>query len=822
MACRVLICSLVITAGCVSSRSRRGSRPAPAKQSTPLSALQALRQVIALSNKDEQSKALALVRDQIRSPAVGDRAHQIDLRVMGLTVLFRYVRTRPFTAPLDAEAARYFEQGMKLASDDAARQAEVRRVYANYFSSSSRNGLALPYLHADLKYREEEGEPYMLFIANDGLASVYSDLGEYALKHHYRQKALALARKYFASGKASPFEWLQYKKVLMKTMDSAASRGDWAAVKALWLIVEPIVKKYLAPKFPSYLSTAELLAIAGQAEAAEVLFAQGKQIGAQDKHPLLSATASCRRVNIDSFAGRFPQAATAARVCLAARTKAGMSTGFSTHRSAAQAFEGNGEFKAAISQYKKSLASVEELRSTYSVAVRAKFFRGVFRESYWGLIRATLKQKRGPASPQAVLRALKFSEMVRARQLGDLRQDATTEVGSLSQLRRTLQSDELLLSFITMDDTPLGYRIAAIAVTKETQRGSLIVVDRNFDAEVKRLGGLLAEPSSSLATINQLSGRIGARLFAGVKDLLAKKRKLILLPDGVLNGIPLDTLRLGSTEAPLLTSHEVSLSPSVGYLLAARRKRSAARAQGGFFALADPNYPEKIEIGGLTSATLRGATGNSDFEGYFSALPETREEVTTIAGLFPEGEATLLLGDKAVESQVKNADLSGYRYVHFATHGILGNDVPGVSEPALVLGDEPGEDGFLTASEAAALRLNAELTVLSACKTGSGKYYTGEGVMGLSRSFLLAGSQAVLVSLWAVDSQATQRLMSAFYRKVHQGLSAANALRSAKLEMRRDGVDDVGASRGIRRVNPSKPAAARHPFYWSAFVILGG
>ena len=125
-----------------------------------------------------------------------------------------------------------------------------------------------------------------------------------------------------------------------------------------------------------------------------------------------------------------------------------------------------------------------------------------------------------------------------------------------------------------------------------------------------------------------------------------------------------------------------------------------------------------------------------------------------------------------------------------------------------MLADEPGEDGFLTASEVAQLALDADLTVLSACKTGTGEYYTGEGVTGLSRAFLVAGSRSVLVSLWEVESKATERLMVTFYRHLRAGVDAPEALRRAKLDM-------------ITEAQRTDPKQA-HPFFWAPFILFGG
>ena len=187
-------------------------------------------------------------------------------------------------------------------------------------------------------------------------------------------------------------------------------------------------------------------------------------------------------------------------------------------------------------------------------------------------------------------------------------------------------------------------------------------------------------------------------------------------------------------------------------------------------------------------------------ETYFDQLPGTRKEVGKIAEMFPGKKVRALYDKEATESAVKTEDLQNYRYIHLATHGILGGEVPGIGEPALVFAGESGEDGLLLASEAEKLKLKADMTILSACKTGSGHYVTGEGVLGMGRSFLLAGSSSVVVSLWSVADEETAALMVALYRHRQAGKSPADALRLAALE--------------VRTSNP-------HPFYWAAFIVIG-
>jgi CHAT domain-containing protein len=151
-------------------------------------------------------------------------------------------------------------------------------------------------------------------------------------------------------------------------------------------------------------------------------------------------------------------------------------------------------------------------------------------------------------------------------------------------------------------------------------------------------------------------------------------------------------------------------------------------------------------------------------------------------------------------------DLSKYRIIHFATHSFLDSLHPELSSIALSMLDRQGkpQDGFLRAHEVFNLRLGAELVVLSGCRTGLGKEVKGEGLYGMTRGFMYAGSKRVMVSLWDVQDQATARLMSDFYRELlgSKRPSASAALRAAQIAIWREG-------------------RWQAPYYWAGFVLQG-
>jgi len=205
---------------------------------------------------------------------------------------------------------------------------------------------------------------------------------------------------------------------------------------------------------------------------------------------------------------------------------------------------------------------------------------------------------------------------------------------------------------------------------------------------------------------------------------------------------------------------------------------------------------------------------------HFEPLPGTAVEARAIEGLL--SDATVYTGGRATETALKSVKVP--RVLHVATHGFFLEDQDlsaassssGASQPAedpmlragLVFAGANSrqsgtDDGILTALEAAGLDLaGTQLVVLSACETGVGAVRTGEGVYGLRRAFTVAGAETMVMSLWQVDDDATQRLMVEFYGRLAKGEGRGEALRQASLTLLRD-------------------PTHRHPFYWSSFISTG-
>jgi CHAT domain-containing protein len=201
----------------------------------------------------------------------------------------------------------------------------------------------------------------------------------------------------------------------------------------------------------------------------------------------------------------------------------------------------------------------------------------------------------------------------------------------------------------------------------------------------------------------------------------------------------------------------------------------------------------------LTSA--QPTSGNWQFKRLYG----TRKEAEQILSFLPPDQGSAAFDFAASLEAATSPGLVRYRYLHFATHGILDSTYPELSGVVLSLVDENGQprDGFLRGHEIFNLKLTAELVTLSACQTGLGKEVKGEGLVGLTRGFMYAGSPRVVVSLWEVDDDSTAELMARFYRgMLQEELRPAAALRAAQISL-------------------LKESNWASPYYWAAFILQG-
>ena len=308
------------------------------------------------------------------------------------------------------------------------------------------------------------------------------------------------------------------------------------------------------------------------------------------------------------------------------------------------------------------------------------------------------------------------------------------------------------------------------------------------------------------------------KLFKPVEEYVKEGQDIIIVPDGELAKIPFETLATGRDEKNrptyLLEKYRLRYVQSASLLSLLRKHYRRDSPTQNFIGFGDPVYDYKNFKEGKAERGKPGSARDDEISGLFrdqydrekgdwGRLLASGEEVRTIADLFKKKNYRSIsnLRKEATEERAKAADLKDFDYLHFSCHGVLGDMFQG-----LVLSQIPGasEDGYFTLNEVMNCDYHAKLVVLSACRTGSGKLERGEGVTGLTRAFMYAGSPAVVASLWKVKDEATKELMIKFYENmIEKGMTKPEALRRAKLAMIERGGDYAS------------------PYYWSAFVLYG-
>ena len=294
---------------------------------------------------------------------------------------------------------------------------------------------------------------------------------------------------------------------------------------------------------------------------------------------------------------------------------------------------------------------------------------------------------------------------------------------------------------------------------------------------------------SPLITSTQLNRKLQQLhqiLIVPIKEFLPHDpdQLVVFIPQDELFLVPFAALQ-DSEGNYLIDQHIILTTPSIQVLDSTRKQQAKVQ---------QANLQENLVIGDPTMPPLSLVPGEPSIS--LDELPGAEQEAIDIATLL---NTDPLLGDAATKSTIVQ-QMPNARIIHLATHGIL-DEFQGLNGGVVLSADGTGEfnDGLLTAAEIAQMELNAELVVLSACNTGQGRI-TGDGVVGLSRSLILAGVPSVVVSLWAVPDQPTGELMVEFYRQLEQTNNKAKALRQAMLI--------------IREKYPE-------PIAWAGFTLIG-
>lgn len=397
----------------------------------------------------------------------------------------------------------------------------------------------------------------------------------------------------------------------------------------------------------------------------------------------------------------------------------------------------------------------------------------------------------------------------------------------LSNLQNALAPNEAAL-VLNVGDTGsyavLITRRSASALRSEMRRDQV-------DRLVGRVRATLdpARWRKQLATFDSEAAQLlSAEFVQPVLPLLSGVDTLLIVPDGPLASLPFSVL---PTTAPppitgsvtdyrtfpwLVRRFALATFPSAASIVALRGPGRRAAPSATMLGVGAPVLDGAAGTGSNRgNAVLHGMSrrGLADVAllRTMASLPDTRTELERMVRVLAGGGSRLLLGTEAVERTVKQLPLESFGVIVFATHGLVAGELAGFAEPGLVLTPPkhatPDDDGFLTASEAALLKMNADWVILSACNTAaSDGSPRAEPLSGLAKSFFYAGARSLLVSHWAVDSEAAAKLTVSAVQSRVGGLSSAMALRAAAIHF----IDDRDDS------------LRTHPFFWAPFELIGG
>jgi CHAT domain-containing protein len=348
----------------------------------------------------------------------------------------------------------------------------------------------------------------------------------------------------------------------------------------------------------------------------------------------------------------------------------------------------------------------------------------------------------------------------------NLRKRRTGEAEPLDLRKLFAAEGRAVLDYIVTDDETLVLVLTSTATGVRIRAHRIAVGTRDLTKLVNTLRSRISKHDLAYA---EQARKLAALLLQPASSDIRDAHSLVVAPDGVLWNVPFAVLPLSGTE-PLIQDFVVSYVPSLAMLESPPR---AAPPEMSLLALGAPNLGPPLR--------------------------DAEREVESIAKLYGERNCRVYTG-KAAQEEIAKREGGRFRILHFATHALVDDQQPMYS--SLLLARDEADDGFLEAREIADMHLHADLAIMSACETARGAIHPGDGVIGLSWAFMVAGCPRTVVSQWPTKSAPTAQLMIEFHRRLVAGQKPAAALRAAECALR-------------------KEPRYSHPFYWAAFVLVG-
>ena len=383
---------------------------------------------------------------------------------------------------------------------------------------------------------------------------------------------------------------------------------------------------------------------------------------------------------------------------------------------------------------------------------------------------------------------------------------------STGEIRKLLHPDAAIVEYFTGDTT-----VTIFVLTKLSVNAVTVNCDSGFFNEVRKFRISLQK----LNFVNYLASasNLYSKLIEPVKSFLKDKARLYIIPDYLFSYLPFEALLTKRPPTPfngqfihlpyLINDYEISYHYSAGLLneTLLNNNDNSGMSFAGFAPVFSDDKKDLDLIASVIDTNLinYNPVRPARFSGKkYASLPETRTEVKSIGDLFGEHDYLYdIFVDKTSNvSELKSAKMYGYKFIQLATHGFLNDEQPKRSGLVFYNSVDSDHDGILYTGDIYNLNLNADLLVLSACESGLGKEVKGEGILSLIRSFLYAGADNIVVSLWQAAGPSTSVLMTYFYKNILAGMNYSSALRKAKLDIIQEGLYS-------------------YPFEWSPFVLVG-
>jgi hypothetical protein len=375
-----------------------------------------------------------------------------------------------------------------------------------------------------------------------------------------------------------------------------------------------------------------------------------------------------------------------------------------------------------------------------------------------------------------------------------------------------LREDEVLISYYVTESGVLWYLLKG----RKLSKAGFIDVPRKILARKIRGYRKPLATANLYAFDNRLSKQLYELLLDEILWGVEKKTKIVLVADGLLGLLSFETLVVEQQPVKFLSDvyDRISYAHSGTSLGLLRTLGGMRVSTKDLLVVADPIFgPDDARLNVVSKSQTDEADlkmmsaiaseASPDGSMSFPRLAETETLAQELVETF-KGKSTKLSGSDASWDRLRKIGMQDYKYIVFATHGILDKNVPYIDEPALVLSQVGASPGFWTITDVMNSRLNADIVALVACSTGVGRILSGEGVMHIGRAFQYAGANTVLVSLWNVGEKPSVELTAAFFKNIKAGYGVPVALNRARTYLR---------SIHGRRYD--------HPFFWGAFIVIG-